>query len=174
MILWWSWSLKYLTTSICTLKIGRYFYHDIFVLILHKYRKITSIASQIYGDLLVRTWLDCERMLYTILLDSEAEIKWPLFFLDIEIHFLEWKCMNLYYDFTKFCSKGPTNNIPALVQKMALRQTGDTPMSDPIIVGLLRHINVCVIRPQRVNESLDLVLKLKSWHICPREHRKTQ
>ena len=33
----------------------------------------------------------------------------------------------------KFVPKGPINNIPALVQKMAWRQTGDKPLSEPMM-----------------------------------------
>ena len=36
----------------------------------------------------------------------------------------------------KFVSKGPINNIPALVQIMAWRQPGDKPLSKPMMVSL--------------------------------------
>ena len=49
----------------------------------------------------------------------------------------------------KFVPKGPINNIPALVQMMAWRRSGDKPLSEPMMVGLLTHI--CVTRPQWVN-----------------------
>ena len=49
----------------------------------------------------------------------------------------------------KFVSKGPINNIPALVQIMAWHLPGDNPLSEPMLVILLMHI--CVIRPQWVN-----------------------
>ena len=45
--------------------------------------------------------------------------------------------------------KGPINNIPALVQIMAWRRSGDKPLFEPMMVSLLTHI--CVTRPQRVN-----------------------
>ena len=48
----------------------------------------------------------------------------------------------------KFVPKGPINNIPALVQIMAWRQSGDKPLSEPMMVSLLTHI--CVTRPQSV------------------------
>ena len=54
----------------------------------------------------------------------------------------------------KFVPKGPINNIPALVQVMAWRWSGDKPLSEPVMVILLTHI--CVTRPQWVN-----TLKLK-------------
>ena len=46
----------------------------------------------------------------------------------------------------KFVPKGPINNIPALVQIMAWRRSGDKPLSEPMMVSLLTHI--CVARPQ--------------------------
>ena len=49
----------------------------------------------------------------------------------------------------KFVSKGPINNIPALVQIMAWRRPGDKPLSEPRMVSLPAHI--CVTRPQWVN-----------------------
>ena len=48
----------------------------------------------------------------------------------------------------KFVPKGPINNIPALVQIMACRRSGDKPISEPMMVSLLTHI--CVTRPQWV------------------------
>ena len=48
----------------------------------------------------------------------------------------------------KFVPKGPINNIPALVQIMAWRRSGDKPLSEPMMVSLPTHI--CVTRPQRV------------------------
>ena len=45
----------------------------------------------------------------------------------------------------KFVPKGPINNNPALVQILAWRWSSDKPLSEPIMVSLLRHI--CVIRP---------------------------
>ena len=49
----------------------------------------------------------------------------------------------------KFVPNVPINNIPALVQIMAWRRSGDKPLSEPIMVSILTHI--CVIRPQWVN-----------------------
>ena len=40
----------------------------------------------------------------------------------------------------KFVPKGPINNIPALVQIMALRRPGDKSLSEPMMVSLLMHI----------------------------------
>ena len=48
----------------------------------------------------------------------------------------------------KFVPQGPINNIPALVQIMAWRRSGDKPLSEPMMVSLPMHI--CVTRPQWV------------------------
>ena len=50
------------------------------------------------------------------------------------------------YNSLKFVPKGPINNVPALVQIMAWRRSGDKPLSEPMVVSLLAHI--CVTRPQ--------------------------
>ena len=49
----------------------------------------------------------------------------------------------------KFVPKGPINNIPALVQIMVWRRSGDKPLSEPMMDSLPTHI--CVTRPQWVN-----------------------
>ena len=46
----------------------------------------------------------------------------------------------------KIVPKGPINNIPALVQIMAWRRSGDKPLSEPMLASLLTHI--CVTRAQ--------------------------
>ena len=50
----------------------------------------------------------------------------------------------------KFVPKGPINSIPALVRIMAWHWSGNKPLSEPMMVGLLTHI--CVSRPQWVND----------------------
>ena len=46
----------------------------------------------------------------------------------------------------KFIPKGPINNIPAMVQIMAWRRSGDKPLSEPVMVSFMTHL--CVTRPQ--------------------------
>ena len=79
------------------------------------------------------------------------------FYLTHGRHFADdiFKCIflneNIWIPITisiKFVSKGPINNIPALVQIMAWRRPGDNPLSEPIMVALPTHI--CVTRPQWV------------------------
>ena len=48
----------------------------------------------------------------------------------------------------KFVPRGAVDNIRALVQIMAWRRIGDKPLSEPMMVIVLRYI--CVIRPQWV------------------------
>ena len=46
----------------------------------------------------------------------------------------------------KFVPNDPIGNIPALVQTMAWRRSGDKPLSEPMMVSLPSHI--CITRPQ--------------------------
>ena len=55
----------------------------------------------------------------------------------------ESKRMNFDYNF-QFIPKGPTNNIPVLVQIMACWRQGENPLSEPKMVRLPTHI--CVTR----------------------------
>ena len=48
----------------------------------------------------------------------------------------------------KFDPKCPISNIPALVQIMAWRRTGDKPLFEPMVNWFLMHI--CITRPQWV------------------------
>ena len=50
----------------------------------------------------------------------------------------------------KFVPKGRINNIPALVQIIAWRRSGEKPLSEALVVRLSTHI--CVIRPQWVKK----------------------
>ena len=63
----------------------------------------------------------------------------------------------------KFVPKGPINNIPALVQIMAWRRSGDKPLSEPMMVHLPTHI--CVTRPQWVKVK-HRYLKLAMVPVC--------
>ena len=46
----------------------------------------------------------------------------------------------------RFVSKGPINNIPALIQILAWHRPGDKPLSELLIVKL--PMQICVTRPQ--------------------------
>ena len=52
----------------------------------------------------------------------------------------------------KFVPKDPINNFPSLVQIMAWCRSGDKPLSEPMMVSLLKHI--CVTQPQWVKRRL--------------------
>ena len=56
----------------------------------------------------------------------------------------------------KFVPRGPINNIPALVQIMAWRRSGDKPLSEPMMDSLLTH--KCVTRPQWVNQRCTYIV----------------
>ena len=57
-----------------------------------------------------------------------------------------WIAINISLSFVP---KGPIDNIPALVQIMAWRRSGDKPLSEPMMVSLPTHI--CVTGPPWVN-----------------------
>ena len=63
-----------------------------------------------------------------------------------------------------FVPKGTINNIPALVQIMAWRRSGDKPLSEPMMVRLLT--NICVTRPRQHNIK-------KSWGKARINYRQT-
>ena len=63
----------------------------------------------------------------------------------------------------KFVPRGPINNIPALVQIMAWRRPGDKPLSEPMMISLLRLL--CVTRPQWVNVLLYTLLGQIVMHL---------
>ena len=69
----------------------------------------------------------------------------------------------------KFVSKGPINNIPALVQIMVWRRPGDKPLSEPVMFSLLTHI--CVTRSQWVELTLSTCCifhdVLINWNCLP-------
>ena len=61
----------------------------------------------------------------------------------------------------KFVSKGPINNIPALVQIMAWRRPGDKPLSERMMLSSLTHI--CVTRPQWVKAKGTMESQVKHY-----------
>ena len=61
----------------------------------------------------------------------------------------------------KFFSKGPFNNIPALVQIMAWRRPGDKRLSEPMMVILLTHI--CFTLLQWVNMCFMISCHTNGW-----------
>ena len=67
----------------------------------------------------------------------------------------------------KFILKGPTNNIPTLVQIMVWRRPGAKPLSEPMMVILLTHI--CGtwsqwVNPQWVSQSVNTYRGAVSRH----------
>ena len=84
--------------------------------------------------------------LYICCITSTAVMKWtPFYRRTFQMHFFLNE--NVWIPVTislKFVPKGPINNIPALVQIMAWRRSGDKPLSEPMMVSLPTHI--CVTR----------------------------
>ena len=69
----------------------------------------------------------------------------------------------------KFVSKGPIENIPALLQIMTWRRPCEKPLPEPMTISLLTHI--CVTRPQWVKWLYRKLLVCSTFlrmsiHIC--------
>ena len=72
----------------------------------------------------------------------------------------------------KFVPKCPINNIPALVQIMAWRRSGDKPLSEPMMVNFPTHI--CVTRLQWVNSLCYIILGTYQFHEkCSNDNSKS-
>ena len=80
-------------------------------------------------------------------------------FLDENVWIPIWISLN-------FVSKGPINNILALVQIMAWRRTGDKPLSEAMMVRLPTHL--CITRPQWVNQVLLDILTTQKGSSIPK------
>ena len=77
----------------------------------------------------------------------EAETRWPTFSRwHFQIHFLEWNVWILIKISQSLFTKGPINNIPALVQIMAWHRSGYKRLCESMMVSLLMHI--CITPPQ--------------------------
>ena len=83
----------------------------------------------------------------------EAETKWPPFRRrHFQMHFFNENVRISINISSKFVPKVPINKIPALVQIMAWRWPGDKPLSEPMMIRLVRlPMHICVTRPQWVN-----------------------
>ena len=77
------------------------------------------LASHFYGLLVVVKYTDAEKQKGAILQRH------------FEIHFSEWKLSTLKWNVIEICSLAKYVNMPALVQIMACRPTGDKPLSEP-------------------------------------------
>ena len=71
----------------------------------------------------------------------EAETKIPQLrrHFQMDIFFNENVCISIQISL-KFVPKGPTNNVPALIQIMAWCRPGDKSLSEPMFISLLTHI----------------------------------
>ena len=67
----------------------------------------------------------------------------------VQMHFREWKVLNLVKISLKFVPKGPIDKHSALFQVMAWRWMGDKPLSEPMLTDSLSYI--CGTRGRWVN-----------------------
>ena len=113
--------------------------------------------GQILKQLLCYCWTFCNSSLWDVFMETSVNTLRSR----QNGHFSDdiYKCLfineNVWISINislKFVPKSPINNIPALVQIMALRRPGDKPLSEPMMVSLLMHI--CVTRPQWVKDRL--------------------
>ena len=76
-----------------------------------------------------------------------------------------WKknVLNLIKISLKYISKGPIDNIPALVQIMAWRRPGAKPLSEPMMARLSVHI--CITLSQWVKTNLSSYWNFVSWQV---------
>ena len=51
----------------------------------------------------------------------------------VHIHFCQWKSLQFDSNFIEISSQGSFDNRTALLQMMAWRQTGDKPLSEPLM-----------------------------------------
>ena len=121
------------------------------------YHNLTQTSSwwRVWGETLKNadinngTEAGCRHIHAETCRNIHAETKWPLFCRwPVPIHFLYENVWISNIMSLKCAPKGPTDNIPALVQKMAWRRPGDKPLTEPMMVRLPTHI--CVTGPQLV------------------------
>ena len=82
-------------------------------------------------------------------------------------NFFNENCCILIKFSLKYVRKGPIDNNPALVQIMTWRRSGDTPLSEPMMISLPTHI--CVTRPQWVKAKLLHETIQTSYQLDPQE-----
>ena len=95
---------------------------------------------------LTRAWLPRNCLSPSVPTFPETLTHWgwdkvtPLRRRHFRMHLLEWKCLNLYLDFTEFVPNGPINNSPSSVEIMAWRRPGDKPWSKQMMVIVPTHL----------------------------------
>ena len=72
--------------------------------------------------------------------------EWPWFWRQcIEIHFLIWKSLYLYWISQKFIPMDPVDDKSSLVQVVAWHQTGDKPLPEPMMTQFIDvHASTCL------------------------------
>ena len=99
---------------------------------------------------------DCPFNVEKYLNNIEAETRWPpIRRWHFQTNFLNENVKISIKISPKFVSKGPINDIQALVQIMAWRRPGDKPLFEPMVVRIPTHISV--VRPQWNIYSIDII-----------------
>ena len=144
-LIWINWQLDMLVSN---LKIECFLLLITLIKQVAGYLKKYSSHFALYSDIFAT--YTCENVQYKYLNTLRPGQNWRHFADNI------FKCIFLNENVwiptkisLKFVPKGPINNIPALVQIMAWRRTGDKPLSEPMMVRLPMHI--CLTQPQWVN-----------------------
>ena len=105
-------------------------YHKIFRRLNIVDLTLNCFISQSLGLLMLRMKMQAQ-LIWDLGEDVETVSKWlPFFRRHFQMQFREWKCMNFAWNFTEVVSKSPSNNIPAMVQIMAWRRSGDKPLPE--------------------------------------------
>ena len=104
----------------------------------------------------IHAYLSKEHECDALLVYIGAETKCPPFPDDIfKCMFLNENALSSIKISLKFISKGPINNIQALVQVMSWHRPGDKALSEQMMVRLPTRI--CVVRPQLVLNTIQLM-----------------
>ena len=78
---------------------------------------IYAVDCEMVSDFILLVWYPTQHSCSNK--HIEAETTWPPFLRGhVQMHFLEWKCIIFNWNFTEKFSRGPIDNIPALVQIM--------------------------------------------------------
>ena len=78
-----------------------------------------------------------------------------------QMYFLEWKCINFYYDFTKVCSQGSNWQYSSIGSDNGAGQETSHYLNQWWLVYW--RIYICVTRPQWVNSSSPNAAYMRQW-----------
>ena len=105
--------------------------------------KLTDLLAQKAANAKYVSGMRCPFPAYLCNYNIETETKWPPFSRrHFKMHFPEWNILiSINIPLTRV-PKGQIDNIPALVQIMVSRRSGDKPFFRPMLVSLLTQICV--------------------------------